>query len=137
MRYQARDENIVWEVVDEEILLMDLRVGIYYSIRGATVLLAHDLLQGFKSEEIIERFKGKFPEVAEPELKAKLAETSELLLNDELLVLRVDEFKPSLPIPELTSSRFEPIEKYDDMQEIFEMDPIHDGDTERGWPVHA
>ena len=32
---------------------------------------------------------------------------------------------------------FPEVERYDDMTEIFEMDPIHDGDLERGWPVQA
>lgn len=134
MRYQPRDKDIVWEVNEGEVLLIDLSRGVYYSARQGTAQLVHDLLHGHTKEEALTRWSQRYPSAAESQ--THLDAVLDLLTTDQLV--RAREQAPLEPgaIIELESSDFLPLERYDDMTEIFEMDPIHDGDLEQGWPVH-
>lgn len=135
MRYQPRDKDIVWEVSEGEVLLIDLSRGVYYSARHGTAQLVHDLMHGHNSKEIAARWTERFPSSSgfEAHLKAVL----QLFTADGLVTER--EQAPARPGPtlELETLDFTAVERYDDMAEIFEMDPIHDGDLEQGWPVHS
>lgn len=134
MRYQPRDKDIVWEVSEGEVLLIDLVRCIYYSARQGTAQLVHDLMHGHNAEEIAARWLQRFPSGSDP--TSHLNTILQLFITDELIKER--EQAPAQPgaLIELESSEFTSVERYDDMKEIFEMDPIHDGDTEHGWPVH-
>ncbi len=134
MRYQPRDKDIVWEVSEGEVLLIDLSRGIYYSARQGTAQLVHDLMHGHSSEEIATRWAERFPSGADP--KAHLSTVLRLFTSDGLVTERGQSPAHPGPILELESNDFTAVERYDDMTEIFEMDPIHDGDLEHGWPVH-
>lgn len=134
MRYQPRDKDIVWEVSEGEVLLIDLSRGVYYSARQGTAQLVHDLLHGHTVQEVLTRWSQRYPSAvgSQTHLDAVL----ELLTTDQLVRPREQAPVEPAAIIELESSDFLPLERYDDMTEIFEMDPIHDGDLEQGWPVH-
>ncbi len=136
MRHQPRDKDIVWEVSEGEVLLIDLSRGVYYSVRQGTAQLAHDLLHGHSVEEIVARWSERFPGSDVDAVSAQLQSVVSLFTNDGLVTERAA--APSQPgiLLELESSELTDVECYDDMKEIFEMDPIHDGDLEHGWPVH-
>ncbi len=135
MRFQTRDSDVVWEMVEGEMLLIDLLKGVYYSLRGGTSQLASDLLHGMTAEETVQRWQARFPDSD----LARAAESASGLvsyLGEHALIVPRQGDPESAPDHELTRHDFPEIEQYEDMKEIFEMDPIHDGDLERGWPVH-
>lgn len=135
MRFRARDNDVVWEVVEGEVLLIDLLKGIYYSLQGGTSQLASDLLHGLTLEESVERWQVRFPESDRLEA-TEAASRLVSYLGEHGLVVQREGDPQSAPVHELSRHDFPPVEQYEDMKEIFEMDPIHDGDLERGWPVH-
>lgn len=135
LSYEPRDAEVVWEVTEGEVLLMDLAVGIYYSIRGGTAQLVSDLLHGLDPDAIVGRWMKRFPDTSKEVISTFLQTTIESLKADNLVRERSGLPVQEASVIELTDSELYPVEKYEDMKEIFEMDPIHDGDTERGWPI--
>ncbi len=135
MRYQPRDKDIVWEVSEGEVLLIDLVKCVYFSARNGTTQLVHDLLHGHSSDEIVARWVERHPQ-GESNVREHLqAVILMFTANDLIKVLEQDPPRPGIFL-ELESVELTEVEYYEDMKEIFEMDPIHDGDLERGWPVH-
>lgn len=134
MRLRPRDRDVVWESVEGEVLLLDLLHGVYFSVRFGTAQLVSDLLHGHSAEEVAARWlKSVGPS---PGLEKKIEGLISYLMEMGLAVSGAAE--PSEPgvFLELESHELPDIERYEDMKEIFEMDPIHEGDLERGWPVH-
>lgn len=135
MRFRARDNDVVWEVVEGEVLLIDLFKGVYYSLQGGTSQLASDLLHGLTEQESVDRWQARFPNSDRAQASARAASLVQYLTEQSLILPREGESEPA-PDHELARHDFPEVEQYEDMKEIFEMDPIHDGDLERGWPVH-
>ncbi len=135
MRLKPRDGDIVWETVEGELLLIDLLHGVYYSARWGTAQLVSDLMHGHTPSEAVLRWQERFPQ--EP-VEAGTAEGLAAYLTEKGLA-SLGSTEPTEPAPflELTERGFPAIECYEDMKEIFEMDPIHEGDLEQGWPVRA
>lgn len=115
----------------DESLLIDLRSGVYYSFQKGYAGLLDALLEGWTEDELRERTVTEQVEVVEKSLKNLL----DFLLGESLVVERQDPPTTESQPLELVSLEFPAIEKFEDLQEIFEMDPIHEGDLERGWPV--
>ena len=135
MRYQPRDKDIVWEVSEGEVLLIDLSRGVYYSARQGTAQLVNDLMHGHNAEEIVARWGERGGQNgADP--RAHLETVLQLFTTDGLVCQTAASPATPGPLLQLESLEFSAVERYDDMTEIFEMDPIHDGDLEHGWPVH-
>lgn len=128
MKYEARDAEIVWERMGDESLLIDLRVGVYYSFRKGYSALLDALMEGWEQTEILEKANSS------EQVKAALDSMVAFLLKENLVV-EAPERQVNPHELALNSMEFPEIERFDDLQEIFEMDPIHDGDLERGWPV--
>ncbi len=126
MKYEARDAEIVWERMGDESLLIDLRVGVYYSFREGYAGLLDALMEGWDREKILAE--------AAQDVGSAL-DSLEAFLLKENLVVEAPERAVNPHDLKLSSTSFPEIERFDDLQEIFEMDPIHDGDVERGWPV--
>lgn len=138
MRYSARDLDIVWENQDEESLLIDLKKGVYYSFLDGTAFILECLLSGHTTEETKDQLKSLLDGVSESELSSRVQSVTQLLLDDDLVKETPDRtVDKHLISSDVKISKFPEVEKFDDMTEIFEMDPIHDGDLERGWPVQA
>lgn len=137
MRYSPRDLDIVWECMDGESLLIDLKKGVYYSFRAGTSQLLIYLLSGRSFEEIKEEMLERFDALEGGQLEQRIHDLVGMLLADELVVEDAQRSRDEPDLLELDPLEFPAPEKFDDMTEIFEMDPIHDGDLERGWPVQS
>ncbi|MFA5504388.1 MAG: hypothetical protein WC314_04205 [Vulcanimicrobiota bacterium] len=134
MRLQPRDRDIVWESIEGEVLLLDLFHGVYYSVRFGTAQLVSDLLHGHRPGEVAERWLEKVGPTSG--LQEKIQSLSAYLVEHGLAVSGRPEPSEPAAFLELESHELPDIERFEDMKEIFEMDPIHEGDLERGWPVH-
>lgn len=131
MRYQPRDAEIVWEKMEDESLLIDLRSGVYYSFQKSYAPLVDRLLEGWSREELLQNV----PLPSQPQVESALSRLLDFLTNEGLLVEGADKPAGELQLLDTDPLEFPEPEKYEDLQEIFEMDPIHEGDLEKGWPV--
>jgi hypothetical protein len=146
-RYQVSSQ-VINEVIDGEAVMIDLATGSYYSLNDIGSAIWSSIEAGASHAEIVEmlaqRYDAPLPEIepAVDELLDRLereglvavapAVASEPARQHETTVL------PGQRLP------FEPprLDKYDDMQDLILLDPVHEVQQERGWPhvnpdVHA
>jgi len=138
-RFRVNEPNVVYEAFDEEIVLVNLETGNYYSVRGTGPAIWLELARGRGVAEIAETLNAQFSGEA-PTMEAAVADFARALVEAELLVeaangVAVDATSAPAADPG-EKTPFEPpvIESYADMQDLLMLDPIHDVDT-AGWPV--
>lgn len=127
------------ETIDAETIVIDLATGTYYSLRGSGPVIWNALGAGASREAVIdalvERYEGGRDEIG--------ASADEFLstLETERLITRNDGVgDPATPARDSNGDRspFEApvLEKYEDMQDIILLDPVHMVD-DQGWPNPA
>ncbi len=126
---------VVAEAFDEEVVVIHLDRGIYYSLTGSAPRLWPLIGCGLDAAAIAARVAAAYagaPEAAtvEPTVLAFLQE-----LETEELVRAGD---GSGTPPDLApAADFAPprLERFTDMQELIALDPVHDVTDAEGWPV--
>jgi Coenzyme PQQ synthesis protein D (PqqD) len=126
--------NIHSKIFDDEVVVLDMRSGAYFSLRGSGVdvweLVEANASVARISETLADRYDAPPAEIAKA-AEAVLEELAEagLIVSDPSV--QADgapgqaEAKSPFPAPE--------IERFTDMQELLLLDPIHEVD-EAGWP---
>jgi hypothetical protein len=119
------------EVLQDEVVVLNVETGMYFSMRGLAVALWHDLAAGYSVEELARHANGH-GDGAE-----RVTEFAEQIIRHGLM-------RPSPPRPvagEMASTGLLAdgapkivFEVYDDMQDLILSDPIHDVDETTGWP---
>jgi hypothetical protein len=137
-RYKIDSARVVHETVDGEVILVALRSGNYYSLRGSGADIWALLERGATEREVVLELESRY--APEP----GLAESVRDLLGE----LAAEELVEREPAPDGASPNgrasdgapsgtgvFPPpvLEKYTDMRDYLLIDPLHDVD-ERGWP---
>lgn len=133
-RFAVNTPNIVCEIFDNEVVAVNLDVGIYYSITGWSAKVWQMIQNGLSIEEmdqILTKFCNDSVNINE-----SLAKFAQELLDKNLIVL-----SSSLNKSQAIDLQFEQVDKmpdllieeFSDMQDILLLDPVHDVD-ESGWP---
>jgi hypothetical protein len=140
MYVQVDEPHIVYETIDGETILMDLRSGNYFSIEKSGVAIWEALAESGDVDALI-RIAAEACEPGKAEqvksdiqnFVKKLLEENLLRESSESVSSKITEEMQSLL--KKTVSAMTPLEinKYSDMQEMLLLDPIHDVD-EKGWP---
>lgn len=127
MAYTLYGTEIIYEVLDDEVIIANLDSGVYYSIRGSGVAIWQLLIGGHSLSSIQSLFTKRYGSVP------SFSSFVERLLEENLLTAKED----SLPVPPSFSwpADFSPpiLERYDEMKNLLMLDPIHEVD-EQGWP---
>ena len=137
MRLCLNANNVVFDVIDGEVLAIRSDSGAYYSMRGAAATAWCALLSGLAVEHLTEPVAdhhGADPTIVGPELHRFAAQ----LMEESLLTQNEGEESKTgdLRLPEETRmSQWEvpTFEMYTDMQDLLLFDPIHEVDNS-GWP---
>jgi hypothetical protein len=136
-RFRVNEPNVVFEAFDEEIVLVNLETGNYYSARGTGPEIWLALARGSTPREVAGELASHHsgnPGAMESAVTAFAGQ----LVESQLLVEAPDraEAIPAPTRPISAVSEFEPpiLESYSDMQDLLMLDPIHDVDA-AGWPV--
>jgi hypothetical protein len=129
------NKGIAFEDFDEEIVVVNLPVGYYYSMKGTARKLFLQAVNGTNQNNLAKYIVANY-DLALTEALAFTEQFIEKLYNNQLVV----EISPieDIHYPEATvKTSFEnpSIEIYDDMQELLSLDPIHDVDSVQGWPL--
>ena len=135
IRYHWSTDKVVFEEFEDEIVLINLRTGNYYSIRG----LAKDLWRmigiGMTLEDMVSELEKVFSQTAT--VISDLQAFINHLLSEGIIVLDLSRaHKDGSPwVHELSLSEYSPpiLETFSDMQDLILMDPVHEVD-ESGWP---
>ena len=131
MRFRS---GLVGEEIDGEVVMIDLASGIYYSLRGSAVFVWRQIKSGTSEDDLLTALLRSYDAptgVIEDACAALLA----ALRGDGLLV-DGGEVSDASPSPG-DRVPFEPmqLERFDDMAHVILLDPVHDVDPERGWPL--
>ena len=137
-RYRPKSAAVVHETFDDEVVIVNLDSGDYFSLSGVGALCWVSLVEGKPIGSVIEAVLASYDATREV-ATAALGELVDSLLEQGLLVPSED--GPPAPgpseAPPAAASRmpFEPpiLSQYSDMRDLLLIDPIHEVD-ETGWP---
>jgi hypothetical protein len=127
-RFTVNRPAIIDEIIDDEVVVVDLQRGIYFSIRGSGTAIWNLLVDSATVDEAILHVG------AEGQAASAVAEFVAALEQESLVRGVADQdstsgSRPPLDVP------FEPplFERFTDMEDLLLLDPVHDVD-EQGWP---
>ena len=133
-RLRINSADVAFEVIEGEVIAIDFSRGSYYNLAGGGVSIWEMLGAGATADEITTRF------AADDEQRSEIEAFLERLLGEALVIaeegsdVSADARESAVLTSEapkgFTTPRFE---KYDDMEDYFVLDPIHDVDA-KGWP---
>jgi hypothetical protein len=135
-QFSMNSPNIVGEKFDEEVVLVNLNSGIYFSLRENAAKIWTLLTMGYSASQIIALYQQYCSEVSDA-IAGQISEFIEQLIDHDLLVTSnrdlVEVEEPFLQSIGLFTTPT--LEIFSDMQDILLLDPVHDVD-ERGWPIN-
>jgi hypothetical protein len=136
---QVNRPAIIDETIDNEVVVVDMHRGSYYSIRGAGVDIWQVLTEPTTVDDVVTRIATHFGR-SEADVAATVQSfVSEL---DGHGLLRPADHDatcaPAIDRPLGEAPIFEPplLEKFTDMEDLLLLDPVHEVDG-RGWPHPA
>jgi len=138
--YRVNSPNVAGDVIDGEAVIVNLEKGTYYSLEESGAAIWRSIETGRTREGIIANCLALYR--GDPDLVSTAVGSLLEELEKEELIRPVDE-EPEVevdapPPPETQDVRplfvVPEIRKYTDMEELLQLDPIHDVD-DMGWPV--
>jgi Coenzyme PQQ synthesis protein D (PqqD) len=126
--------NVHSKIFDDEVVVLDMRAGTYFSLRGSGVdvweLIEANATGARISETLAARYDAPPAEItrAAEVVLDELAEAGLIVSDASVEAAGASSqagVKSPFPAPE--------IERFTDMQEMLQLDPIHEVD-EAGWP---
>jgi hypothetical protein len=132
--FRIDSNRFAHETVDDEVILIDMDEGNYFSMRESAAAIWQLLEQGRSSTEIVselERATGVDSRQIQPEVNALLDQ----LIKERIVCLepgsnQQDSDQIAISITEYSTPK---LEKFTEMQDLLTLDPIHEVD-ETGWP---
>jgi hypothetical protein len=129
--------RVVHETIDGEAILIALDTGTYYSLTGSGAEMWALLSAGHPVGAAATALAACYPEHAE-QAHAALRRLAQELEQEGLLVAVEDAAGAPL-VPPSAQGAFAPpaLHRYTDMEYFLRLDPIHEIDPAKGWPVAA
>lgn len=131
--YAVRTPSVVSEIIDGEAIIMDMSSGLYFSGGGTACLIWQAILDGLSHDQILANAMAAYPD--DPQAPREIEEFLADAQSRGLISRRPSTsdqphqsgaWSGAWRTPQLTS--------HEDMQDLIQLDPIHDVD-EVGWPV--
>ncbi|WP_080054728.1 PqqD family protein [Spirosoma aerolatum] len=126
---------IVSEHFDDEVIIVNMSRGNYYSLRGSAALVWQGLEAG-ASQDILLSYLANAYSTDEAVISEPINTFLEQLVNEALLTKGPQ--SQTSPLPTCTIPKpFTPpvLEIYTDMADLLTLDPIHDVSPVEGWPI--
>lgn len=128
--------NIAKEVFDNEVVMINIPLGKYYSVRGSAGVRVLEILEQPATPEGITGALAAEYEISHEQAAAEV-EAFLLQIENESLILESGEtageiIPGSVGIKQNYTNLV--LEVYDDMQELILLDPVHDVESFKGWP---
>lgn len=137
-RYRINAPQTIFEMFEDEIIIVSFFDGSYYSVRDSAAALWQAIHTGASTQHIIDAFVTAYPAEA-THITTSLDRFLSELERARLIVPAEDSVNdhPLIDMP-VSTTGFQPpvLERYTDMQDLLLLDPIHDVD-DMGWPQKA
>lgn len=139
LRYRINTPDVVQEGFDDEVIVVNLRAGAYYTLAGSGAAIWRALENTASVAEIHRHLAATFRGDADAIAAATKSLVRELETEALIVALPVGTTSPPIPFvsaPPADLPLFEApqLTKYTDMRDLLVLDPIHDVD-ESGWPA--
>ena len=138
-KYVVNSPDIIYELIDNEVIIVNLEKGHYYSLLGTGTDIWSGILAGESLEQIATELANVYTTDHQEVLKAVQSFTQRLTEENILRAASPDDIENSEPWhlnhKEDTDGIFVPpsFERFTDLEELLLLDPVHDVD-ELGWP---
>ncbi len=130
--FQINSPQVIREFFDDEAVIVNLELGIYYSLDPVGAMIWGLIEQGASNTQIVEKLSQTFK--LSTNIEKDIEEFIDLLLAEELIAATDKACLTSLNSISKDLNYSKPtLNKYTDMQELLLLDPIHEVDEE-GWP---
>ena len=136
LRFSIFDNNIISDVFGDEVVLVNLETGVYFSLRASATQVWIRLQNSCSIDEIVAELASMY-EVDGSVLAQDSNNFIAQLLEKQLLKVNPSGEKISIEANQNSGkiAYVAPVlEVFSDMQEILLLDPVHDVDK-AGWPV--
>jgi hypothetical protein len=134
-QYALTSKNISGEIIDDELIVIDLSRGVYFTSKGAALHLWRGVVSGNNIEELVEKLCSKSDEP--DNFKQMCVEWLNALTSEGILqeaggggATISAGFLETEELSKITPPTFE---LHYDLEDILLFDPVHDFD-ELGWP---
>jgi Coenzyme PQQ synthesis protein D (PqqD) len=138
MRHRVNSPNVIHETIEGEVILIDLKTGTYYSLRGVGAAIWQGIVAGADGEQIADELRRRYD--ASEDQTADAVKSLIAELERESLIRADDGLGDAAQVPIFENGAgpplpFEPpsLEKHSDMQDLILLDPVHEVGAE-GWP---
>lgn len=133
---QVSMPRVIHDTVDGETLIVDTVSGAYFNLVGSSAVLWQQLVTcgdvAAVAEQMVATYSGD-----EEEIRSAV-DAFVTTLVEEFILERVAAAAGELPLPAVkvgTPFVAPVIQKHSDMIDLLLLDPIHEVDTEEGWPI--
>lgn len=137
-RYRVYDPTIASEIFDNEVVIVNLLSGNYYSLTGAAAPVWERLIGAYTIEEVVLDLQEIYgPGILALTVRQDVEAFVESLLGHLLLAENPQAtHKVPVEIDRSVAQTYAPpaIEVFQDMQDILLLDPVHDV-NDLGWPT--
>ncbi len=138
VRYSIDSQRITWQTIDDEVIIIDLELGNYYTLTGVGASIWTLIEQQATLDQIEAQMLAQFDVSTEAVRESVAVFLSQLLGENLVTVTSSDSAAPISVSAPAARMKFEVpvLEKYTDMQTLLLIDPIHEVD-DKGWPHEA
>lgn len=132
---RVNDQRIAHDTIDGEVIIVNFENGQYFSLQHSAAMVWHWLVDGHSVPDILDYVRANCGDANSAEVESFVRQ----LVAEGLLEAGESESRERGKLGGINpQTRFAPPEltKYDDMQELILLDPIHEVDA-TGWPNKA
>jgi hypothetical protein len=128
MAFELNTPQIAAEILDNEVMAIDFQAGLYFSLRGSAAAIWLLLEAHHEPQAIVATL--------EPHLHNAPALVPAFVAELEQHALIRPSSNAAKPVDVSQFTQLEPpiLEKFDDMQALLLLDPIHEVEPKEGWP---
>ena len=136
--YRVGSPNIVSETFDDEVVIVNLDDGNYYSLNNVGVEIWGIIKDGAQADEIASHIARRYNENND-NIEKRVYDFVEKLLQENLISSCDKNESKTITTPRVDTQpdklefKAPVLQKYTDMQELLLLDPIHEVD-DSGWP---
>jgi hypothetical protein len=132
--YEINSPHVISESLSGETVIINLQTGTYHNLNDNGSRIWQALSEPVDLQSLAQAIACEDPQVGPAQIEMALSEWMRTLAEQGLVRIS----RESVP-----SQRLQPIvvpsldwvcESYTDMQDLLGLDPIHEADSETGWP---
>lgn len=132
LQFNVNEPDVVFEVFDEEVVIVNLETGTYYSLRGGAPAIWLALTKGADGAAIEQAYAAR-ANGADGADAASIAAFIAELVAERLLRPAPDAVSGAEFVLEEGAGLPE-LERFSEMEDLLMLDPVHEVDP-KGWPV--